>query len=288
MPLQDFVEPPPQTVLPGEHAGLLGRILAVDSRDYDARALFAAAAVPIPTLDQRVWFPPRAPLDQGQTSSCTAHALAHRFLGAPDEHRNGQLPFDPLTHYAYSQSIDEWPGGEELPARLSGEPYYQGTSVRAALEAARTGYTTSDGKWIAPFIHSYWALKTFDDLLAYLLSSSYVLGGSPVMGTNWSRGMFQVDDGGYLVYDAARVSGGHAWLTYAGNRSRDTADAQNSWGSDPLRSGMGRKGRFRLKLLGSTGLEAMYKDDGEAWAVVEQGTPAVAIAARAIEQGGLT
>lgn len=287
MPLQDFVAPPPQTPLPPDAPGKLGRILATDSRDYDARALFQAAAAPVETYDQRIWFPPRQPLDQGAVSSCAAHALAHRFMGAPDEHRKASdLPFVPNEHYYYAQSIDEWKGGERAPARLEGEPYYEGTSVRAVLEAARLGYTTPEGKWVAPFIHSYWALKTFDDLLTYLLNKSYALGGSVAMGTNWSAGMWRVESGGYLRYDASKVAGGHAWLNYGANRSRDVSYGQNSWGTG-VASGMLAMGRFKLVLLGTSGLEALYKDDGEAWAVVERGTPAETVAARAIEQGAL-
>lgn len=286
MPLQDFVQPPPQTD-PGEaYRGKLGRILAPDSRDYDVRALFEAAPEPPEELDQWVWFPPRLPITQ-EGDSCTAFALAHRYLAAPQEHRRGRLPFDPLAHYHFSQSIDEWRGGEQAPARQPGDPFYSGTSVRASLEAARLGYTTPSGVVVPPFIHSYWALKTFEDLRRYLLSAAYAVGGSVLMGTNWSRSMFQVDGSGKLFYNPVDVRGGHAWLLYRGNKSRDEAGGQNTWGTGPA-SGMGPLGRFKLSMFGAFGLEALYKDDGDAYAVVELGTPAVEVAARAIEQGGLS
>lgn len=261
MPALDLGQPP-QTHL-GEHVGKLGRIYAPDPRDWPARHLFAAAAPaaqPVKRRSQRVWLPTRSPYDQGSTSQCVLYSITHRLMGHPMPRRH--LTWNIGALYKEAQDEDEWPGAE---------PTYYGTSVRAGLEVARKHQ----------LVHSYWRLNTLDEVLDYLLNDNYAVGGSVVIGTNWSDGMWQVDGKGYLHYNSSAVRGGHAWQLYGANLKRNACYGQNSWGDDAS-SGMRRGGRFTLSIKGNDGLEALLRDQGDAYALIEVAeVKKVAVAERA-------
>lgn len=303
MPLLKAPEPPPQTDPGPEGHHKLGRLAQADARDYDARALMEgmrrqALAEPIIRGNAQTYLPPRKPLTQ-KRSSCVLHAVAHRILGAPNPW-NRALPFAP-DGWAYdlAQAIDEWDGGERPPARSPGQPYYEGTSVRAGLELLRLGYPSEgiprmpgvpEDVKIPALVHSYWKLKTWDSLLDYCAARVWKTGGSVAWGTNWSSTMFKVDGDGYLYYDRAKVAGGHATMQYYANIRTNRAGFQNSWGTDPRESGMAYNGRYYTRLDGPGGdtQHDLYDDDGDAYAVVEVGTPLAQVAALVIAEGALT
>lgn len=299
MPVQNVPTPPPQTELPPAHRGKLGRLKdPVDRRDFDFRALREQAqrlTVPVARQRSRTYLPPRKPENQGQISKCVLTTVLHRYLAAPNEHR-GAYPFDTTAAYHVCQAEDEWAGGERAPARRPGEPYYEGTSLRAALELFRRGYDyRTDGQFpgypdlvLPKIVHSYWRLNRWDDVLDYTLAAVYGLGGSACWGQDWSRSMFRADAGGYLEYDARDVVGGHATMQYHASEPKREFGWQNNWGTDRAASGMGVMGRYKMRWDGPRGARALFEAGADVWAVVELGTPLAAVAQTAVEQGGLT
>ena len=301
MPPLEAPDPPPETELPEDHRGKLGRIVRDDPRDYDAQALLEALRrledEPVLRGNAQTYLAAPRPFTQNR-SSCVLHTVAHRILGAP--HPKRLISWDP-DGWAYdlTQSIDEWRGGERPPARQPGDPYYEGTSVRAGLELLRLGYPSEqlpripgvpEHVAVPRSIHSYWRLKTWDAVLDYCAAKVWARGGAVAWGSNWSDTMFRVDGAGFLRYDRNRVVGGHATMQYHANIRANRAGFQNSWGTDPARSGMHTNGRYYTVLDGPGGhtQHDLYDDDGDAYAVVEQNTPLAAIAQKVIEEGGLT
>ncbi len=80
-------------------------------------------------------------LDQGSTSSCVGHAVAHRLIARPVV-RPEITGKDALEFYSLAQALDPWEGEE-----------YEGTSILAGAKAAKqkdyiTVPTTGRNRWM--------------------------------------------------------------------------------------------------------------------------------------------
>lgn len=113
----------------------LGRLVRHDPR---SRAYPAAAA---PVLRSVTWRRYGATLDQGDTSSCTGHAMAHAVNTRPT-HKTGTRLLthqDALRLYSAATHLDPWP--DTYP------PDDTGSSGLAVAKAARdAGHISGDRK----------------------------------------------------------------------------------------------------------------------------------------------
>jgi hypothetical protein len=274
MPLLTADEPPPQTPLPADLVGRLGRLKdPQDPRDYQIRALLRAAPHRIARQNARAWLPPRLSrrLDQGRTSSCVEHAITHAIYGHPQP-RNVAVPWRQFELYRRAQQIDEWPGAE---------PRYYGTSVRAGLQAATEMWPGKDGGLVSGPVESYYRVEDYDDALDLLSSDDYGLGCSLVVGTDWSGSMFQVDAKGVIEFDPGDNAGGHAWWLRYINQSKGLCGGLNSWGTDAQQSGMLPGGGFFLPLK-QNGLRDLWDRGADAWVLVQRGSALSSLAERAL------
>lgn len=277
MPLLKVDSPPPQTEVPEQLVGRLGRLKdPQDQRDYQVRRLLAAAPR-IQRQNSRTWLPPlnAQKLNQGQTSSCVEHAITHAIYGHPQP-RRVRVPWEHFALYHRAQQIDEWAGEE---------PSYYGTSIRAGLEAASKPWTVGEGQGavlsdqpvtvnvstheaLGP-VESYHRVEDFEDLLDLLASDLYELGCSIVIGTDWSGNMFQVDKDGLLHFDRSDIAGGHAWWLNYVNLRRGLAGGLNSWGTSADESGMREGGSFLLPLY-DAGLKELWDRGADGWVIVQR------------------
>lgn len=204
--------PTPKSVFDPENVGL-GRKRVYDSRDeqFPIRALLPRK---IPSITTKYWSDTGVFLDQGTSSACVGHSLAHYLMDGPVKNRS--ITLDPYYIYREAQKIDEWPYEE---------PVYGGTSVRAgAAVLLREG-----------FISSYhWAteLQTLIDTVLTI--------GPVVVGTTWYEAMFYPDHKG-IVRVGGSAAGGHAWIINGVNTKKKLFRAKNSWGR-----AFGKKGRFYI------------------------------------------
>lgn len=186
--------------------------------------------------------------DQGQEGACVAFALSHELsakpqvvVGVTEEFARGS--------YHQIQHIDEWLGcavGPECKISQSTlRDKYEGTSVLAGAK-----YMTSLG-----FYSGYrWGLSLEETVLGLGYD------GPAVLGLDWSEGMFEPDEDGFL-HPIGRWIGGHAIAAIGVKikfkpgtwwRKRTWADVDlqrsyvllhNSWGRS-----WGQDGRAKLSL----------------------------------------
>lgn len=301
MPLQKVDTPPPQSDVAPLHRGKLGRLQdPPDERDYKARSILAQRPR-IPRQNARYWLGPPYHLRQNQArvSACTEEGLEHAIYGFPQPRRI-PCPWSPFALYHRAQELDEWEGGERPPARQPGQPYYEGSSCRAACQAATEKWPVIENtvggvvlndrpvtvdlviKMVAGPVESYFRVEEWDEALDFLACDDYDLGCSLYVGTNWSEGMFQVDPDGFLHYDPNRIAGGHAWWLNYINQKENRCGGLNSWGLTPEESGMMEGGDFYLPLNGNDGLRRMFDDGADFWVIVQPKTALAALARKAL------
>lgn len=211
----------------------LGRLVSHDPRDSNYRLRSIMPQEPVLPAHRHYQVHPRAPLDQGATSSCVGHACHGFLMAAPLVTGNGP---DPLYIYRQAQKIDEWAGEE---------PSYYGTTVRAGLKVMQDMQYISEYRWT-------W---TADEVMRWMLAGH----GTVILGTNWYSGMMVTDKHGYIA-PTGRVSGGHAYLAIGASQKRGIR-ILNSWGRK-----WGDQGRAWMTW---EHLERLLGEAGEAAAPIE-------------------
>jgi hypothetical protein len=197
--------------LPTEHTILnqrpgLGRIPAFDPKDQLHR-MSAVAPTKI-TVTKKIWpiaFVNGQPLDQGQTSECTAYGGTNFLLAGPVVQPMYKTPHE---LYRLNQLNDEWPG------TATEEPRYEGSSVHALMKVLK--HVGLVGEYV-------WAFSA-DTVRRWVLTTSPV-----VVGTDWLSGMNDVDQYGY-IHASGSPQGGHCYLIIGAD--------------DNLRNPRGGKGAF--------------------------------------------
>ena len=204
----------------------LARLVEADPRTlvYPVRALMPVKA----TRARSYTWSIGSILDQGSTSSCVGHAVAHRLIARPVV-RPEITGKDALEFYRLAQTLDPWEGEN-----------YEGTSVLAGAKAAKQkGYISA----------YHWA-TTLDDLI---MGVSYL--GPGVIGTWWWSNMMDTTTNG-AVSPTGYKMGGHAWLINGLNLRAKLFFCVNSWGEK-----WGKEGKF---IITFSDMEKLLKDAGEA------------------------
>lgn len=190
----------------------LGRHVEHDERSRG----FAAARAPIP---RSVLWPHHAPvLDQGDTSSCTGHALAQALnTDYFAKCRSHYLTHDDaLNLYAVATQIDNIPGAYP--------PDDTGSSGLAVCKAGRRmGY-------LSGYRHAF----SFNQFASALQLQPVIV------GTNWYQGMSTPDAKGYVT-PTGNLDGGHEYLALGIDYERKAVTFLNSWGDQ-----WGKQGRFYM------------------------------------------
>jgi len=237
-----------------------GRRFIPDARDAEfsvrrrldpLRAEFFPKGLPPGTRHYRQ----QAPLDQGNTGTCVAHAWAGWAYGAPLMTKRTALP-TPYNLYREIVAIDEWDDNDH-EATAPDDELQSGTSVRAGVQVLRKrGH-------VANFL---WATDV-EDVRAWHLAGF----GGMVLGTWWTTGMDRPDADGVMHYTGSQL-GGHAYKTAGWTdtlrvrsstlRIRRAARVLNSWGPSWCQGG-------RAWVLDED-LQKLIDDQGECCAAVEQ------------------
>lgn len=212
-----------------------GRIPEYDerNRNYPVRELVAAQE-----LRSYTW-PCPLNLDQQQTPSCVAHAIAHEIAAKPVQPLIPPTEAWALDLYHQAQAIDNIPGPHE------------GTSVLAGMKAA-----TQRG-----FYTQYRWAYTVDDLALAVGHH-----GPAVIGINWTAGMMKPTPAGYII-PTGDIVGGHAILVRGVHVGKNPYFLlRNSWGT-----AWGINGEARIS---HSDLNTLLKQDGDACIPVarEKGT----------------
>lgn len=202
-----------------------GRIPQPDqrNRNYPIRTLITATKPRSYTWACDLW------LDQGNTPSCVAHAVAHEIAARPV--RPLITPTEPwtLNLYQQAQTLDGIRGPHD------------GTSVLAAMKAA-----TQQG-----FYHEYrWAFNVDD--LALAIGHH----GPAIIGVNWYTNMMDPTQDGYII-PTGRIVGGHAVLIRGVHTHKQPHfTIRNSWGKT-----WGLNGDCKLAI---SDMATLLKQDGDA------------------------
>lgn len=222
----------------------LGRKYSEDPND--ARYLIRALPRAEPTdRTYRYWNKGPWQGDQGDSSACVGFSLTHWLQCGPVTNRargpHMSWPYGPVESpyvvYYQAQRIDEFAGQE---------PEMQGTSVRAGAKILQSmGY-----------IESYYWAQTLDEVVTTLLTR-----GPVVLGTRWYRGMFDIDQHGFVSL-TGRPAGGHAYLAYGASTREQFITCRNSWGPE-----WGVQGSFRLSF---DDLASLLAEQGEAMLAMEK------------------
>ena len=208
-----------------------GRLYEADprTRSFPVRALMPTKATSPRSYTRSIG----SIIDQGSTSSCVGHAVAHRLIARPVV-RPEITGRDALEFYALAQTLDPWPGED-----------YEGTSVMAGAKAAKQkGYVSA----------YHWA-ESLDDLI---MGVGYL--GPGVMGTWWWSGMMRPATNGAVTPTGYRM-GGHAWLVNGVNLRAKLFFCVNSCGEQ-----WGKGGKFVItfedmgQLLADAGEACFFKE----------------------------
>lgn len=192
----------------------LGRIAAFDPKDQQHK--MSAEPPIVVTVSKRVWEIDStvAPLDQGQTSQCTAYGGEHFILAGPIQQ---PLYMTPAELYRANQLNDDWPGTE------TEDPKYQGSSVHALMKVLQA----------AGLIDRYvWAFGA-ETVRAWVLMK-----GPVVVGTDWLSGMEKASPAGF-IRAKGNLLGGHCYLLIGADDKLRCPDGTtgafiilNSWGKN--------------------------------------------------------
>lgn len=193
----------------------LGRRIEHDprSREYPARR---AAGKP-----QSVLWPHLAPvLDQGDTSSCTGHALAQCLNTASFRRsRTRYLNHDnAMRLYALATQADGIPDNTYPPTDDGS------TGLGVAKAGVKLGY-------LSRYDHAF----GFDHFLEAIQLQPVIV------GTTWTDDMFEPDARGY-IYPTGDIAGGHEYLILGAQMRWGYVTILNSWAS-----WWGLKGRARIR-----------------------------------------
>lgn len=213
---------------------LLPKLDWIPNHDERSRGFGVDQVVDVTAPLERVAWSVFAPaLNQGAEGACAGMATAgsvnvHRVSNARTELAAGLLLREEaaVRLYKRAQELDEWAGSD-----------YSGTSVTAAMKAARE----------AGLIGSYrWAFGTRQ--LAHGLRT-----GPAVIGVPWLAGMYSTDPRGVVQVTGKKV-GGHALVVVGFDPKHPLTggpafDWLNSWGPSYGRAGVGVIPAGRLSWL---------------------------------------
>lgn len=204
----------------------LGRLVIPDNRDLLWPAAAAIRHAPKPPDDRhyRYWWDLGWNGDQGDTPECVGYAWMHLVENGPITHASrtpGAPPiFSPTGLYNEAQEVDAWPGED-----------YEGTSVRAGAKVLQRRGLIREYRWATNVA---------------MIVEAVLRVGPVIMGTYWTRGMWEPDSNGF-IHPTGPIDGGHAYCVDGVNIREDKARLLNSWGN-----AWGENGRawIRLRDLG--------------------------------------
>jgi hypothetical protein len=230
----------------------LGRKPATDIRNlqHPMRRLLPAATTTLP--ERKTWSFRGAPLDQGATGTCVAHAAAHFIRSAPMRHTRD---IDPFQLYREAILLDEYPANDHeatSPPDNKGLQYgSSGTGGAKALD--RRG-----------ILKEYLWAQTMREAIEWVLTR-----GPVMIGTNWYDSMFNPSAQGFAkITPATTVAGGHEYLLLGANQRKGIATFVNSWG--PRWNHAATLCRPGFFLMDYETLERLFHEDGDAVSAIEQ------------------
>ena len=228
-----------------------GRRPSIDPRNELHPMRRALAEVPpvLPVPDIKVWRFDAQPLNQGNTSTCTAHAGVQFIHAEPFRHRGFIPPFEFYREVVVNDEYDD--NDHEATGPIEGMQLgSSGTGVAKALQ--KRGL-------IGPYL---WGTKLQDVIL-------WVLTRGPVMiGSNWYDSMMNPTEEGFIkILNSSPGGMGHEWLLRGVDTKRGIGHAVNSWGPDWNRKAKGcRPGHFLIDL---DTLDRLMREDGDAVSAIE-------------------
>lgn len=187
-------------------------------------------------------------LDQRAEGACVGFGVTNELRFNPVPILGLDETFAREKIYWPAQRIDDWDGGSYAGA----DPFYEGTSVRAGLEAAQElGY-------IGEYRQAH---NEYQMALAMTL-------GPVIIGVDWYEGMFKPDSRGYLRPTGARM-GGHCCLAIGLKVTAPPGSGYytiyNSWGP-----AWGNKGTARIR---RADMARLLDDGGDAFSVITRFNP---------------
>jgi hypothetical protein len=188
-------------------------------------------------------------LNQGKEGACVGFGVTNELRFNPVPIMGLDERFAREQIYWPAQHIDDWEGGSYSGAN----PFYEGTSVRAGLEAAQElGYV---GEYRA-------ANNEYEMALAMTL-------GPVIIGVDWYEGMFRPDKRGYIKPTGAKM-GGHCCLVIGLKVTRGPSGSgyytiYNSWGPT-----WGDKGTAKIRRVD---MARLLDDGGDAFSITSRYNP---------------
>jgi hypothetical protein len=257
------------TVIEIEHANRSGKPGGLGRHvNHDPMSRSFAHRPSSTTLVSKIWDRHYAVLDQGQTGSCTGNAelgaiyTGNVFSALTDALKAKYQPTEGTARdvlYHLATQIDGFPG--TYPPNDTGS---DGVSVSKA--AQQLGL-------ISGYRHTF----SLDDALATLSNDAHV-----ITGVNW-YGAFDTPDAEGLVRlpkTLGRPEGGHEFLVYGLDVTKEEISARNSWGS-----GWGVAGEFKFSF---TDWGRLLKQQGDVTVPVPISAPAPTPTPTPIEPSWLT
>jgi hypothetical protein len=197
------------------------------------KALQPIAPTPTPPNPTDVvnWLDVDNPLDQGDTPHCVGFGWAQ--WGNTDPIEDHFVNADGDAIYYECKVIDGEPNMED------------GSDVRSGAKAMKARKRLS----------VYAFANTVDDAIAFIKKS-----GPVVFGTDWTDDMFTPDNEG-RIHPTGAVAGGHCYIGFGYDPTKDDLLFLNSWGSS-----WSKNGRFRMSV---TEFKRLFANYGEGCVSVE-------------------
>lgn len=225
----------------------LDRLVEFDarSREYSVRQFLRGDEKPV----SKTWtIPSGVVLDQGKEGACAGFGTVHELLAEPEAIPGLDATFAREQIYWNAQRNDAWEGG----SYPGGQPFYEGSSVLAAVkEAANLGY----------YGEYRWAFGEQD--LALTVGTV----GPAILGLNWYKGMLKPNARGY-IRPTGGVVGGHCILCIGIDVTGSYYVLLNSWGPSWGEAGTCKVSRSDMARL--------LADNGEACVITQRFTPKAA------------
>lgn len=186
-----------------------------------------------PLTGRKRWRRSRERLPQPDVPWCVGYAWARWLMWPPIS----QL-LTPRGIYLGAQRVDEWDGED-----------YDGTSVRAGAKVLEEHGRIKEYRW------------AFD---VETMAAAVRYDGPLVIGTNWYRGMDQVDARGFARVKG-RLDGGHAYDVYGVDFGGEYFEVTTPW--EGMDFGIDGSGDARISFAD---MRRLIAEDGEICLPVEQ------------------